>query len=289
MWYKHCYYYFKQIVIVIDLVKLVQTSKILEIENFAEVISTNFYIRKYGSQEEADKVFNALKETCKSEEEFLEIRERKMQSDVPLEQFNALMEYIYSFQSFTTVVNREEMEISLMDAVQNDPDSLKLVVEIMEDFSHLINEKFGYNKELIKEKLLREINDKITFTIKETREELGFKNQRTFKKWLNYFYGNKFDNCRKFNLLEYIDVIKKFFLKPEEHTIDLNNNIDEYKKRLADGIVIKKSNLIKLTNNDYKLLKNEIDDLKEFEIIKLPENVDFYPYSVAQLIIKNLE
>ena len=34
---------------------------------------------------------------------------------------------------------------------------------------------------------------------------------------------------------------------------------------------------------------NEIDDLKEFEIIKLPENVDFYPYSVAQLIIKNLE
>lgn len=289
MWYKHCYYYFKQIVIVIDLVKLVQTSKILEIENFAEVISTNFYIRKYGSQEEVDKVFNALKETCTTEEEFLKMRERKIQSDVPLEQFNALMEYIYTLQSFTTVVDREKMEISLMHDVQNNPDSWNLVLEIMDDFSQLINEKFGSNKELIKEKLLLEINDKITFTIKETREELGFKNQRTFKKWLNYFYGNKFDNCRKFNLLEYIEVIKKFFLKPEEHTIDLNNNIDEYKKRLTEGIVIKKSNLIKLTNNDYKLLKNEIDDLKEFEIIKLPENVDFYPYSVAQLIIKNLE
>ena len=90
-------------------------------------------------------------------------------------------------------------------------------------------------------------------------------------------------------MLEYIDVIKKFFLNPDELTIDLNNNIDTYKKRLAEGIVIKKSNLIKLTNNDYKLLKNEIDDLKDLKIVNLPDNVDFFPYSIAQLIIKNLE
>ena len=35
--------------------------------------------------------------------------------------------------------------------------------------------------------------DKITFTIKETRQELGFKNQRTFKKWLIYYYNDKFE------------------------------------------------------------------------------------------------
>lgn len=289
MWYKHCYYFFKQNVIVIDFIKLVESSKILNVENFVEVTLNNFYIRKYGSIEEVEKVFHSLRLESETEEEFIEKRELKIQSDIPLEQFKSLIEYVQSLQSFSTLVNREKLENSLIIDMQNNPDKWKLVLEIMDDYYQLINDKFGFNKELIKEKLLLEINEKITFTIKETREELGFKNQRTFKKWLTYFYENKYDDCRKFNLLEYIDVIKKFFLNPDEHTIDLNNNIDTYKKRLAEGIVIKKSNLIKLTNNDYKLLKNEIDDLKELEIIKLPENVDFYPYSVAQLIIKNLE
>ena len=273
----------------IDLIKLVESSKIFEIEKFAEITLNNFYIRIYGSLAEAEKVFNELKLVCKSDEEFLVMRERKIQSDIPLEQFNSLMEYLHSLQSFSTVVNYEKMETSLMLDIQNNPDKWKLVMEIMDDYFNLINEKIGSNKEVIKEILLREINEKITFTIKETREELGFKNQRTFKKWLYYFYGNKFDNRRNFNLLEYIDVIKKFFLKPDEDTIDLKNNIVEYKKRLSDGIVIKKSNLIKLTNNDYKLLKNEIDEFRELKIIKLPENVNSYPYSIAQLIIKNLE
>lgn len=289
MWYKHCYYFLKQNIIVIDLIKLIESSKILNIENFAEITLNNFYIRKYGSIEEVEKVFHKLRLECETEEDFIDKRERKIQSDIPLEQFKSLMKYVQSFQSFSTIVDREKMENDLINDIQNNPDNWKLVMEIMDDYFHLINEKFGFNRELIKENLLLEINEKITFTIKETREELGFKNQRTFKKWLTFFYGNKYDNSRKFNLLEYIDVIKKFFLKPDEKEIDINNNIDEYKNRLLNGMVVKKAHLIKLTNNDYKLMKNEIDDLKDFKIVNLPDNVDFYPYSIAQLIIKNLE
>lgn len=273
----------------IDLIKIIESSKILDFEKYAEVTFNNFYIRKYGSIEEVEKVFNELKLECKTDEEFLKKRERKIQSDIPLEQFKFLMEYIQSLQSFSAIVDREKMEYSLINDVQNNPDNWNLVLEMMDDFTNLVNQHYGFNKELIKEKFIVELNNKISFTIKETREELGFKNQRTFKKWLNYFYGNKYDNNRKFNLLEYIDVIKKFFLKPDEFEIDLKNNIDEYKKRLSNGMVVKKSHLIKLTNNDYKLLKNEIDDLKDFKIVNLPDNVDFYPYSIAQLIIKNLE
>lgn len=273
----------------VDLVKLVKSSNFLNIENFANEAFSNFYIRKYGSIEETEKIFNELRKECNSEEEFIVKKERKIQSDIPLEQFQTLMKYLQSLQSFSTVIDREKLENQLLSDVQNNPDAWKLVYEIMEDYSYLINKKYGFNKELIKEQLILEFNEKITFSIKETREELGFQNQRTFKKWLNFFYGNKFENSRKFNLLEYIDVIKKFFLKPDETNFDLNKNLEEYKNRLSNGIVVKKSHLIKLTNNDYKLLKNEIDDLKDLKILKLPDNVDFFPYSIAQLIISNLE
>lgn len=273
----------------IDLFKLIESSKIFDIEKFDAITLNNFYIRKYGSIEEAEKVFNQLRLECISDEEFLEKKERKIQTDFPLDQFKFLMEYLQGFQSFSKVVDSDYFDNQLINNVQNYPDKWKLVFEIFDDYSYLMNGQYGFDKEIIKEKLILEFNDKISFTIKETRKEFGFKNQRTFKKWLNHFYGNKYDNCKKFNLLEYIDVIKKFFLKPDEYEIDLKNNIEEYKIRLSDGIVVKKSHLIKLTENDYKLLKNEIDDLKNLKIVNLPPNVDFYPYSIAQLIIKHLE
>ncbi|MVO09891.1 hypothetical protein GOQ30_12035 [Flavobacterium sp. TP390] len=273
----------------IDIIKLVENNKIFDLNNFAVITFNNFYSRKYGSLEEAEKVFNQLRLECKSEEEFIEKKERKIQSDIPVEQFEMAIKYLQSFQSFSSVVDRENLENQLLSDVQNNPAAWKLVYEIFEDYSYLMNEKYGFNKKLIKEQLILEFNKKITFTIKETREELGFQNQRTFKKWLNYFYGSKYDNNRKFNLLEYIDVIKKFFLKPDELTLDLNKNLAEYKNRLSNGIVVKKSHLIKLTKNDYKLLKNEIDDLKDTQVLNLPDNVDFYPFSIAQLIIQNLE
>lgn len=273
----------------IDLIKLVESSKIFKIENFAEITLNNFYIRKYGSIEEAYKVFYQLRSECKSEEEYLKKIESKIQSDLPLGQIQSLIVYFQSLQSFSSVINRGNLENQLLSDMENNPDNWKLVHEIMNDYFYLMNEQYGFKKELIKERLILEFNERICFTIKETREELGFKNQRTFKKWLNYFYGDKYDNNRKFNLLEYVDVIKKFFLKPDEYTFDLNKNLVEYKNRLSNGIVVKKSHLIKLTNNDYKLLKNEIDDLKHLKIVNLPDNVDFYPYSIAQLIIKNLE
>lgn len=289
MWNKFCYYFFKQNKIVIDLIKLVESSKIFKIENFAEITLNNFYIKKYGSIEEAYKVYYQLRSECKSEEEYLKKIESKIQSDLPLVQIQSLIVYFQSLQSFSSVINRGNLENQLLSDMQNNPDNWKVVYEIMDDYFYLMNEQYGFKKDLIKERLILEFNERICFTIKETRAELGFKNQRTFKKWLNHFYGDKYDNNRKFNLLEYVDVIKKFFLKPDEYTFDLNKNLVEYKNRLSNGLVVKKSHLIKLTNNDYKLLKNEIDDLKHLKIVNLPDNVDFYPYSIAQLIIKNLE
>lgn len=273
----------------VDLFKIVENSKVFNIEKFNEIAFSNFYIRKYGSIEEAEKVFDDLRLKCNSEEEYFEARERKIQSDIPFEQFKAIIAFIQSLQSFSTVVDREKAENELAIDAQSNPDKWQLVLEILNDYDAFMNEQLGNNKELIKEKLLLELNEKISFTIKETREELGFKNQRTFKKWLTHFYDNKYDSSRKFTLLEYIDVIKKFVLKPDEKAIDLNNNIEEYRKRLSDGLVVKKSNLKEMTNNDYKLLKNEIDDLIESDVLKLPENVDFYPYSISQLIKKYLE
>lgn len=272
----------------IDLVKLIENSNLFDAEELAAKAFNNFYARKYGSIEEAEKVFKKIKLECKTEGEFQKKKEKKIQSDIPLEQFEFLMKFINNFQSFSTIVNRDYIENSLINDVQNNPEKWKLVFEIMEDYFQLINEKLGSNKEVIKQKLIEAFNHKITFTIKETREELGFKNQQTFKIWLDHFYSNKYDNRRKFNLMEYIDVIKLFLLKPDEYTIDLKNNSEDYKIRLANGLIIKKADLKKFTNNNYKLLKNEIDDLKELKEVKLPDNVDFYPYSIAQLIIKYL-
>ncbi len=129
----------------------------------------------------------------------------------------------------------------------------------------------------------------VKYSIKETREELGFKNQRTFKKWLTYFYRDKFDNRHYFSLEEYTDVFKKFFLKSDEEDFEGEKITNEYLTRIQQGLRFKKADLIKYSQNNYKILKNDINDIDSFKKLELPSDVDSYPFSIVDVIKRNLE
>ncbi len=230
-------------------------------------------ITKYGSKEKAEYEVKKLKFTYPEEKVFF----AKLSEELYFPEFKKIISLFESRDNFSSIVD--------IAASKNS----KLLASISKDRLgeiQILTERFNKDNAFLP---LNTISDKVKFTIKETRQELGFKNQQTFKKWLIHFFGSKYEGRRKFNLLEYIEVINKFISEPGEEKFDFKKRASAYKERLKNGLVVKKSHLIKFTENDYKLLQVETSLINDEYNFKLPDNVDKYPYSIACLIIQQLE
>lgn len=247
-----------------------------------------FYIKKCGSYEAVQKVFAILKEQCASEEEFNIKVEEKLQDDFHIKELLPLCNILLKMESFSSILDIQS-EINNW-AIQSNltVDKLEEIIKLQDDFASIIREYYKCDDDALRKLFVVKLANKITYTIKETREELGFKNQRTFKKWLIYYYNEKFENKKTINILEYIDIWNKFLLSPDEIKIDLKNKSTDYKKRLDEGLIFSKNRLKNLTKNDYKLLKIEIETINLEQNLQLPENVDLYPFSIVEIFKKHL-
>lgn len=271
-----------------NLQELALNNPILKLDTMLPLVMERYYCKVHGSVENFEFFINTMKKEATSEEEFKAILNAYYKESLPINTVNTFLKYINEQKNFTDVVNSNNKEQQLINELSKNREEILKFMNFYTVFKEVADEILDDRKQIVKKLVLNYLSDKISFTIKETREELGFKNQRTFKKWLTHFYGTKFDNNRKFNLIEYIEVIQKFFLNPDENEIDLKNKRVEYQNRLNKGLVFNKKKLSKLTQTNYKELKNEIEELITFNKINIPENVDFFPYSIAQIIINEL-
>lgn len=247
-----------------------------------------FYIKKYGTEQAAEKVFTDLKDQCLSDDEFNIKVEEKFEIDFNLKIMQPFYEIFLKKDSFSSILDMQNEVNELAIQSQLTIEEIDNIIKIRDTLISILKDNYKCDDAALRKVIIAKLADKITFTIKETREELGFKNQRTFKKWLDYFYPGKFENKRTINILDYIDIWKKFLLGPDENQIDLNKKAIEYKKRLNDGLIFSKKRLKNLTKTDYKLLKIEMETIIKDQNLQLPENVDFYPYSIAQVFKKFL-
>ena len=247
-----------------------------------------FYIKKYGSLEAAQKFFVDLQKQYVDEDEFNIIIEEQFESDFKFRLFEPLYDIILRMKNFSSLLNFENEIYNWFINSNITKEKFEEAFKVMDELKLLLKDHFKHEPEVMRKLFIVKLANKITFTIKETREELGFKNQRTFKKWLGYFFKDKFEGRKTINILEYIDIWEKFLLGNEEKKININKNTLEYKKRLEDGLIFSKHRLKRLTKGDYKLLKVEINYINQLENLQLPNDVDVYPFSIVDIFKKHI-
>lgn len=247
-----------------------------------------FYIKKYGSLEAAQKFFFDLQKQYVDEDEFNIIIEEQFESDFKFRLFEPLYDIILRMKNFSSLLNFENEIYNWFINSNITKEKFEEAFKVMDELKLLLKDHFKHEPEVMRKLFIVKLANKITFTIKETREELGFKNQRTFKKWLGYFFKDKFEGRKTINILEYIDIWEKFLLGNEEKKININKNTLEYKKRLEDGLIFSKHRLKRLTKGDYKLLKVEIEYINQLENLQLPNDVDVYPFSIVDIFKKHI-
>jgi len=252
------------------------------------VLFEAYYIKKHGSLEAAQNHFLKLKQQCETDEQFQNMLIVQMETDFNFTKLKPLLDVFLKIENFSSFLNIEEDIKNCLMKLELSKQDLEKIIETKDLCGSLLIKHLHPEKEILKKLLIVKLADKITFTIKETREELGFKDQRTFKKWLNYFFPDKYNGRRIVNILDYINIWEKFLLTPEEHKIDIKNKSVEYRQRLDQGLVFSKERLKKLTADHYKALKNEIDSINKLEGLQLPNNVDKFPFSIVHIIKKHL-
>lgn len=248
-------------------------------EDNIELIQTfnnEIFIARYGSVENAEIALKNIKEKSKTNEEFI----KQVQFELFISEINQITNLLMKLTSFSEMILcYSNLKINVQKIITNSNRKDELVNFLPKYFS------IG-NEYIVKNDIKR--NSKNKYSVKEVREELIFKNKKTFTKWLNHFYGDKYNNTRYFTVDEYADVFKKFFLKVSEDKLEIQKFNDEYLIRLKEKLRYKKSDLTYLAKNDYKILKEDIKDIDQLLSLGLPKNVDSFPFSIAHQIIINL-
>lgn len=261
------------------------------------------YIKKYGSEEKAKAVFEKIKESCSSEEEFQDKLCEKIKSD-----FNVLS--IIS-SHFSNTNNLSSLTKNIAEFKENNPlekvseAELKEIYNLYENvLKPVYNEELGIVDEKSRDKFIKDISENF-ITLKQVRVELKCKDQRTFEKWLGLFFGegypeemHKFSNRGIVNngylsLSEYVEIVAAFLLSYDEEKIDLAINSKEYSMRFEKGLMVSRGRLNKILSTYYARLKENIEDWSgrnytDGKTIEKINESDKLPYSIASLIINDI-
>lgn len=227
-------------------------------------------VAKFGGDALAKRKARLIRKKYASDGEFLEFNIEFIYPKNIL----ALLSPMLHIKNFTELVeytadlNQEKLQTSFTE----------------EDIVEFIRMQEIYNKELNlivfknKKVLFNQINKKVRFSIIEIRNDLNL-NQRTFKKWLQFFFKDKYDGVRTISLTEYIEIYEQLILKEQEKKFNFNFNAEEYLKRIQNGLVFNKQRLLKITQSDYKQLSIKMKSMKFYAL-------NATPYKIAQQIIE---
>lgn len=120
------------------------------------------------------------------------------------------------------------------------------------------------------------------YSLKEICDALDI-NKRTFIKWLNVFFKDRFDNRKKITLKEHIEIVSAFMLAKKESHFNFDKNAADYASRLAEGLMLNKTEIAKRCGSNLKALAKHLED--KFEFYK---SMDKFPYSITQEFIERM-
>jgi hypothetical protein len=149
----------------------------------------------------------------------------------------------------------------------------------------LLKDKY-YNIENVNNELDKAVADKKMFTLKQVREELGFKRYETFQPWLKCYFGENYVDSNRnngyINLYEYQEIIEAFFLSFNETKFDLESNIEVYKQRL-DHLLVHSKNLKHIVGKPNNFT-DDVQIISDNNNLKTPKGARLFPYNRASLI-----
>lgn len=120
------------------------------------------------------------------------------------------------------------------------------------------------------------VHAKKIFSVKEITDEFGV-TKRTFLKWLQWFFGDKFNARKKITLIEYIEIHAAMLIYDKKRKFNFAQDANLYFEQLLKGFVFKKSDLAELIGTDLKTLTNNLAK-------KYPHypHIDKFPWSIAK-------
>lgn len=276
--------------------KIIERFRISDPVKNAQFIE-HFYSKKYGGPEKAALVFKELKQNSKSEEEFQQSLQEKLKNDL---HYSELKNMGINIQKSKTITQLIYNLFNFKNSIQSKDHDLNKVVE---DYDVLLKPAFEetYLNSDTKNDIIKIIKENVTFTLAQTRRELGFAHPRTFNPWIKAFFGNKYEDKltekgRSAGILtfdEYLEIVSSFMISYNEKKLDFSN-IEELNRRFTEDKKISKRKFKELTNNNYSKLKDLLSDHKVFNEKTNNSPIDFrdpdtyrtMPFSIVS-ILKN--
>lgn len=254
--------------------KLLENYKKLSFEKEEELINI-FFVMFYGDEKQLISRLIELKEQSNTDEEIFEILKIETNYNFWLKlseiiQFNNISDLI------ETTSRLQESRDELLSLITNH-EGLKKMLTIQKPFAEYnLKTLFGIDLECKTKEKSKIILNKIVYLTKETIAAEFKCNKRTLTKWLKIYFGDKFvRKDRKITMEEYIEIFEAFFLNDDE-SLNLNNDLSKYLKRLQEGVNFNKSDLAHLCDSD---LKTQRENLKK---IAYYSYLDKFPYSICK-------
>jgi hypothetical protein len=203
---------------------------------------------------------------------------------------------IYIFEPFTEIsglVNliksvseiQSRAKATLKNLSEDEIKILKKYADNVPDEKELFNFLFPAKNKILQKKLATYFIEKQLATSKEKiAHEIGI-DKATFNKWLNYFYGKKFNDVKKINFKDYCDIIYTLTLRENEGKSFIGNNLEEYVLRLDTDLVHNRGSLLKIDGMDDLYYKSLKENLK---LQKLDSNMKKIPFSIKEQIVTKL-
>lgn len=230
-----------------------------------------FLIEIYGGEE------NAKRAIIKINESKNDIERRKNILNIPyFKTIRTLYKRVFSFNNFTSLLKN----IKTLKKHQIDKEELENLSDLSQKLQPNVFQLLDTNEKIFP----IYISDKIKFSKKEIREEVGFKKQKVFYKWLSLWKINYKDK-NDFTLIEYVKIIEKCLLE-EDESFRIDFNLEVFLERIEKGLIFNQTRLRKINKKDYKTYKKHINFLKEEG--KFPQKSRNFPYSIAIEILNSL-
>ncbi|WP_336067388.1 hypothetical protein [Mesoflavibacter sp. CH_XMU1404-2] len=202
----------------IDFKKLFDDNKILlaKLDNLSLV--EDLFIKKYGSEEKAREVFKEILKTSKKDNNLQEL----LLAEFSLDSLFAVLDTFNKASNLTETLQNLEVFKSNANISKEIHDNINIVKSVSDS-----------NKipEVYKDSFIAYINQNVTFTLANTRKELGYPHPRIFNPWLNFFFDNKYKSrtlekgrsAGKITLSEYVEIVSAFILSYDEKKLDFSN------------------------------------------------------------------
>ncbi|OOV18231.1 hypothetical protein [Flavobacterium sp. LM4] len=251
--------------------KLLENYKKLSFEKEEELI-TIFFVMVYGGEKELISKLNELKKQSKTDEEIFEILKIETNFNFWLKLSETLR-----FNNITDLIEttcRLEVNSELASSI-TDHERLTRMFTIQKSFGEsVLATSFDINLKGKTKEESKILLKKIAYITKETIAAEFKCNKRTLTKWLKIYFGDRFvRKDRKITIDEYVEIFEAFFLNDDE-SLNLNNDLSKYLKRLQEGVNFNKSDLALLCDSD---LKTQRENLKK---IAYYSYLDKFPYSI---------